>query len=94
MADLKKKVLHNNESIHFYKRYVDDIIILVRRENDIIQLQEKMEQNSVLRFTHEIGCDTLPCLDINILLQEKCFKTNVNIKATEIQGVSNLFIFN
>ena len=38
-----------------YARYTDDLFLVVENEQDIQDLKVRMENNSTLKFTHEIG---------------------------------------
>ena len=66
MCSLERKVLVElPEKPAIYKRYVDDIFIECKSEEQLLELEARMESRSVLKFTHEIGANkTLPFLDV------------------------------
>ena len=45
--------MDNNIKPSVYCRYVDDIFVIVRNEEHLITLKERMEAGSVLNFTYE-----------------------------------------
>ena len=65
-----------------YCRYVDDIFILVRDENKIISLEIKMEENSILKFTCEIGNSKIAFLDVDVSANRDILITKVYKKPT------------
>ena len=84
MGNLENKIsseLDNKPKI--YCRYVDDIFILVRDKNEIISLKTKMEENSVLKFTCEIGNSKIPFLDVDVSANGDKFITKVYKKPTD-----------
>ena len=68
-----------------YARYVDDIFIQVEDDRQLFQLQQLFQQNSVLKFTHELSINNkLPFLDVNVETVNNSFKTTVYRKPTNI----------
>jgi len=66
-----------------YCRYVDDIYIVARDIEHIKQLQLRLQNNSVLSFTYEIGVgNKLPFLDVNVQVIDGKYHTSVYRKAT------------
>ena len=66
-----------------YIRYVDDIFLLVRNDQELVSLKNEFEQKSVLNFTYEINQDNqLPFLDILIDNSDDTFKTKIYRKPT------------
>ena len=61
-----------------YCRYVDDIFAVVRDEQHLQLIKERMEESSVLRFTYEMSVDNkLPFLDIEVDGQNGTYVTKV-----------------
>ena len=74
----------------FYCRYVDDICIFVDQFNDILNLKEQFEQNSVLKFTVEIETQkSMPFLDVFIRKENQTFSTSVYVEPTNIGDLLN-----
>jgi hypothetical protein len=83
MANVEKQALQEiSLKPNIYARYVDDIFVVVRDEEHIKQLQEKLQNNSVLRFTYELGNKTLPFLDVKIENMDDQYHTTVYVKNT------------
>ena len=67
-----------------YKRYIDDVYIEINDEEALEILRQKLEDVSVLRFTHEIGVNgKLPFLDVKIDVTEGKHTTSVHRKDTD-----------
>ena len=76
MSALENNVLTSiSNKPTLYARYVDDIIIVVNSEQDIRQIKELMEAQSVLKFTYEIGYDRLSLLDVDIKFDDDICQT-------------------
>ena len=68
----------------FYARYVDDIFVLIRSNQHIVQLAEYFSsKHRNIRFTYELENDnTLPFLDVNVFRDAGKFSTTVHRKTT------------
>ena len=85
MAELENRVLEDSRTgklVQFYRRYVDDVIILAKSENNIEELRRVMERNSALKITYEIGYFKLPFLDVNVTIDDRKWVTDVYVKST------------
>ena len=85
MGDLEENIFNNGilDKPKIYARYVDDIFLLVNNQQEIVNLQEAFQNNSVLQFTHEINIDNkLPFLDVLVDNSNNSFSTTVYRKAT------------
>ena len=85
MGSIENKILENLETKpKIYCRYVDDIFIVVRNEDEILSLKHKMEEDSVLKFTYEIGIgNKIPFLDVDVSTDGSKFVTKVHRKSTD-----------
>lgn len=87
VADLKKNLLENPATTFpkplLYLRYVDDIIVIINSEDDVSLFKEKLEENSVLKFTHELGSNKLQFLDVDIEIKNNKLLTKVFSKSTK-----------
>jgi len=68
LCELESRILEEvSAKPAIYKRYVDDIFIECDSEEQLLELQNKMESSSILKFTYEIGMNKkLPFLDVCI----------------------------
>lgn len=83
MANLEHEVLSlAGLKPNLYLRYVDDIFIVIKDEVELETLRCVMEERSVLKFTHEIGFNKLPFLDVQIESINGKFETSVFTKLT------------
>ena len=84
MAHLENKVLSNIDiKPTTYCRYVDDIYVVVRNEDHLKKLQLAIQDNSVLKFTYELGVNNkLPFLDILVTSENRCYVTTVYTEPT------------
>jgi hypothetical protein len=83
MANLEEKVLQDDGlRPNLYLRYVDDIFIVVQDTEQLENIRCAFENNSVLKFTHEIGNNKLPFLDVEIELNNRKFESKVYTKPT------------
>ena len=58
MGDLENKIFNGIiQKPTIYARYIDDILVLVNSPQEIIDLQNSFENNSVLKFKHELNID-------------------------------------
>jgi hypothetical protein len=91
MCELENQVLLNAQiKPELYCRYVDDIFVVIRDEEHLIELRRALEHESVLTFTHEIGQNhKLPFLDILVRIEDNSFVTNVYRKPTDVGKVLN-----
>jgi hypothetical protein len=83
MAQIENEVLQQEDiRPSIYARYVDDILVVVRDEEHLQQLQAKLQEHSILNFTYEIGYNKLPFLDIMVESSDGKYHTNVYVKET------------
>lgn len=84
MGHLENKVFNGTTcKPNIYVRYVDDIFIQVKTENQLIELKQLFEKNSVLKFTYELNAHSkLPFLDVMVTSTTNKFKTTVYHKPT------------
>ena len=69
---------------YIYKRYIDDIYLEIESEEELEILRRRLEEVSVLKFTHEIGVDgKLPFLDVCVNVTNGKRSTNVYRKKTD-----------
>ena len=85
MGDLENNVFENHcQKPLIYVRYVDDIFVLVNSEEELINLKQTFQEQSVLNFTYEIGVNgKLPFLDVLINNNSSKFETSVYHKPTD-----------
>ena len=83
-GDLEENVFNNYfQKPRIYTRYVDDIFLQIDTEEQIIQLKDIFEQQSILKFTYEMNIgNKLPFLDILVDSAETQFKTTIYRKPT------------
>jgi hypothetical protein len=85
MGHLEERVFNNfpNLKPKIYDRYVDDTFGTFQDEQTIIELKNKFEELSCLKFTYEIEKNkTLTFLDVKIIRNENAFSTSVFVKNT------------
>lgn len=83
MCDLENRVITDENKPHIYCRYVDDIFVLVRDQQNLIDLKNILERNSVLKFTYEISNNNkMPFLDVLVKNLNDTFETTVYVKST------------
>ena len=69
---------------HIYKRYVDDIFLVIDSEDDLKILRDEMQKTSVLKFTYELGVEgKLPFLDVLVDNSSGRTETSVHRKKTD-----------
>ena len=81
-----EKTLFSNSNIKpsIYARYVDDIFVQVKNEEELKSLKELFQSNSKLKFTFELSSQSkLPFLDILIEQRQNTFNTKVYHKPTD-----------
>ena len=85
MGELENNIFENHEEKPLiYVRYVDDIFVLVKSEEELINLKHTFQEHSVLNFTYEIGvASKLPFLDILVHNNGTKFETSVYHKPTD-----------
>lgn len=86
MCDLENKVIHNaSEKPKTYCRYVDDIFVVVRNEEQLRKLKQDMEEASILKFTYELSVENkIAFLDVNIEKSDGKYVTTVHRKPTDL----------
>ena len=68
---------------NIYARFIDDIFVQVKDSQQLANLQNTFQQNSVLKFTYELNVNNkLPFLDLLIDNSQNTFKTEVYHKPT------------
>jgi len=84
MGHLEQKVLSNQHlKPTLYGRYIDDIFLQVINLEQLNELKDLFQENSVLNFTYEIGINNkLPFLDVMVHSNEGEFHTTVYHKPT------------
>ena len=71
MTELENILVQDSSTgklVLFYGRYVDDVIVLAKSENNIEELRRVIEQNSSLKFTYKINCHKLSFLDVDVTI--------------------------
>ena len=83
IGNLEKSVLSNNDiKPNIYCRYVDDIFVVVRNEEHLLQLKQQLESSSLSNFTYETSVNgKMPFLDVNIKSDNRQFVSNVYNKS-------------
>ena len=71
-------------SPQFYKRYVDDIFVLMRNKEDLLSFLDYMNtKHRNMSFTYELEEDSsLSFLDIHVYRSNNCFETSIHRKST------------
>lgn len=83
MGHLEEIIFKNSNKPNSYCRYMDDIFITINNIEELENLKEKMENNSVLKVTYELESNKqLNFLDININNALNNHTTSVYIKKT------------
>ena len=85
MGDLEERTFNGSfQKPVVYARYIDDIFCLINSPQEIIDLQNTFQNNSVLQFTYELNiANKLPFLDVLIDNTTGSFKTTVYRKPTD-----------
>lgn len=90
MATIESKSLENcTNKPTLYARYIDDILLIVNDEEQLLDIKTKFQDNSVLNFTHEIGFNKLPFLDVLIEFNNDNINTSVYTKITNTGELLN-----
>jgi hypothetical protein len=85
MGTIEDRVFSSRQKPTVYCRYVDDIFVIVKDSDELIDLKRHLERESVLRFTHENSeNNSLPFLDVLITKTGTSLSTNVYTKPTNI----------
>ena len=84
MGNLEQQVFKDgNNKPHIYARYVDDIFVQIKDIDELQNLQQIFQENSVLNFTYEMNVNSkLPFLDVLVDATESEFRTKVYRKPT------------
>jgi hypothetical protein len=83
-------LLENNIKPSIYCRYVDDIYVVVRDENHLLQLKTRMEEESVLNFTYEMSeNNSIPFLDVKVSVIGNQYQLGVYRKPTDVGKCMN-----
>ena len=79
----------------FYKRYVDDIIVLLKRSEHVKPFVDYVNsKHKNINFSYETEKDEqMPFLDVNVFRENGKFVTNVYRKETFTGVYTNLFSF-
>ena len=89
MGHLEHEVINKQiNKPHIYCRYVDDIFLQINNEQEIINLKNAFETNSVLRFTYEMNIK-YQFLDVSVDASADQFKTKIYRKPTDIGSCLN-----
>ena len=73
-----------------YGRFIDDIFLLVRKEEHLLALKQSFKDNSVLNFTHEMSINNkIPFLDVQLEIKNGMFFRSVYTKPTKSQDCIN-----
>lgn len=92
MANLENSIISNIDNPPtLYARYIDDIIIVVENQQQLFEIKEQFQNNSVLNFTHEIGNHKLAFLDVSIENENDQLKTSVYTKSTNKGELLNYY---
>ena len=85
MGHLEDQTFNNRcNKPNIYVRYVDDIFMQVNDIDQLLNIKEIFQQNSVLNFTYELhNNNRLPFLDISVKIENNRFITSVHHKPTD-----------
>ena len=85
MGDLEYQIFNNNyDKPNIYTRYVDDIFMQINNSDQLTDIKDLFEQNSVLTFTYELhNNNKLPFLDVSVTSTNSGFKTAIHYKPTD-----------
>ena len=90
MSHIEEKTLEELENPPtIYARYIDDILLVINNEDQLNYIKTKFNNNSVLNFTHEVGYDKLPFLDVLIEFNNDNINTSVYTKITNTGELLN-----
>ena len=83
MGSIENQVFAEMRKPDIYCRYIDDIFVKVKDEEEIAVLRQRLQDVSGLRFTVEKSSNgTMPFLDVLVKQQETSYDTSVYIKAS------------
>ena len=95
IAELENSIVHKlNSNLHFWKRYVDDTLTILKEGsiNRVIQQINFFHPN--MQFTFEIeSSGTISFLDILIIRKKSEIETTVYRKSTDTSIYPNWFSF-
>ena len=85
MGNLENHIFENSDrKPHIYGRYMDDIFVQVKDEEELIGLKNLFQENSTLNFTYELNVNSkLPFLDVLVDSSFQNFRTSVYHKPTD-----------
>jgi hypothetical protein len=67
MGHLENITLTDNVKPKTYTRFVDDIFVAIKDEEQLLNIRNKLEQNSCLKFTYELEKEgILNFLDVKV----------------------------
>ena len=91
MGEVEQRVFSNKENVpSIYARYVDDIFVQVDSEEQLVELKQLFQNNSILNFTYEMNVNSkLPFLDVLVDTSDKKFHTTVYRKPTDAGNCLN-----
>ena len=86
MGHIENEIFNNYDiKPPIYQRYVDDIFLVANSVEEINNLKQKFEENSVLKFTVELSTNNrIPFLDVSVKNHGNRLITTVHRKATNI----------
>ena len=85
MATVEERIFREERKPTIYMRYIDDIFTTTKGEGDLEKIQEKLQENSVLKFTTEPSRNKcLPFLDTLVTKENEKFVTTVYTKPTNV----------
>ena len=86
MSEVEARTFGNKNIVpHIYCRFVDDIFVDVKNQEQLNALIEMLQENSVLRFTYELNVQNrLPFLDVLVKSEQDRYETTVYRKATDM----------
>ena len=86
MSEVEARTFGNKNIVpHIYCRFVDDIFVDVKDQEQLNALIEKLQENSVLSFTFELNVQNkLPFLDVLVKSEQDRYETTVYRKATDV----------
>ena len=73
-----------------YMRYVDDIFVIFRKDVDFKPFYERLNNlHRNIKFTYEVGGNTMPFLDVSVTLTSSGVKSTVFRKKTDTNVILN-----
>ena len=92
LCHVENKVMEDiNMRPYIYARYLDDIFLAVRNQDQLLQIKNKLIENSVLNFTQENSINgKLPFLDVLVNSNNPSkFERSVYVKPTKSEDTIN-----